>query len=62
MKGTIEELVEKGRISDTDGKNIVSDFFKTIDTAKEDIESEIEKNKTIRYFSSTKRNGRKIFI
>ena len=54
MKGTIEELVEKGRISDTDGKNIVSDFFKTIDTAKEDIESEIEKNKTMRYFSRTK--------
>ena len=27
-------------------KNIVGDFFKTIDTAKEDIESLIEKNKT----------------
>ena len=27
-------------------KNIVGDFFKTIDTAKEVIESQIEKNKT----------------
>ena len=32
VKETIEELVEKGRISETEGKNIVSDFFKTIDT------------------------------
>ena len=30
-------------------KNIVGDFFKTIDTAKEDIESQIEKNKTKLY-------------
>ena len=32
-----------------EGKNIVGDFFKTIDTAKEDIESQIEKNKTKLY-------------
>ena len=32
-----------------EGKNIVGDFFKTIDTAKEDIESQIEKNKTKPY-------------
>ena len=30
-------------------KNIVNDFFKSIDTAKEDIESLIEKNKTKQY-------------
>ena len=30
-------------------KNIVGDFFKTIDTAKEDIESLIKKNKTKPY-------------
>ena len=37
-------------------KNIVGDFFKTIDTAKEDIESQIERNKTKLYdtFSALK--------
>ena len=30
-------------------KNIVNDLFKTIDTAKEDIESLIEKNRTKQY-------------
>ena len=27
VKETIDELVEKGRISDTEGKRIVQDFF-----------------------------------
>ena len=49
VKNQFNELVELGKKTDLEGKNIVSDFFKTIDTAKEDIESQIEKNKTKLY-------------
>ena len=34
VKETIDELVEKGRISDTEGKKIVDDFF--LSTEKEE--------------------------
>ena len=30
VKETIDELVEKGRISDTEGKRIVQDFFRPL--------------------------------
>ena len=30
VKETIDELVEKGRISDTEGKKIVHDFFRQL--------------------------------
>ena len=49
IKTQFNELVELGKKTDLEGKNIVGDFFKTIDTAKEDIESQIEKNKTKLY-------------
>ena len=49
VKNQFNELVELGKKTDLEGKNIVGDFFKTIDTAKEDIESQIEKNKTKLY-------------
>ena len=49
VKNQFNELVELGKKTDLEGKNIVGDFFKTIDTAKEDIESLIEKNKTKPY-------------
>ena len=49
VKNQFNELVELGKKSDLEGKNIVGDFFKTIDTAKEDIEGQIEKNKTKLY-------------
>ena len=49
VKNQFNELVELGKKTDLEGKNIVGDFFKTIDTAKEDIESQIEKNKTKPY-------------
>ena len=49
LKNQFNELVELGKKTDLEGKNIVGDFFKTIDTAKEDIESQIEKNKTKLY-------------
>ena len=49
VKNQFNELVELGKKTDLEGKNIIGDFFKTIDTAKEDIESQIEKNKTKLY-------------
>ena len=49
VKNQFNELVELGKKTDLEGKNIVGDFFKTINTAKEDIESQIEKNKTKLY-------------
>ena len=49
VKNQFNELVELGKKTDLEGKNIVGDFFKTIDTAKEDIEIQIEKNKTKLY-------------
>ena len=49
VKNQFNELVELGKKTELEGKNIVGDFFKTKDTAKEDIESQIEKNKTKLY-------------
>ena len=49
VKNQFNELVELGKKTDLEGKNIVGDFFKTIDTAKEDIKCQIEKNKTKLY-------------
>jgi polyhydroxyalkanoate synthesis regulator phasin len=42
VKETINELVEKGRISDTEGKNILEDFFTTTDKRKEELESKFK--------------------
>ena len=49
VKTQFNELVELCKKTDLEGKNIVGDFFKTIDTAKEDIETQIEKNKSKLY-------------
>lgn len=38
VKETINDLVEKGRISDTEGKNILEDFFTTTEKRKEELE------------------------
>jgi len=46
LKSQFDELVEAGKKADTEGKNIVGDFFKTIDSTKEDIENQITKTKT----------------
>lgn len=45
-KAKFEELVEAGRKFDSEGKNYVGDFFKTMESTKEDFKSEFEKNKT----------------
>ncbi len=45
IKDTFDTLVESGKKADAEGKNIVGDFFKTVDATKEDFEVEFNKNK-----------------
>jgi len=47
-KETINDLVEKGRISDTEGKKIMDDFFKSTENTKEEFETKWKKlNETL---------------
>jgi len=43
LKETIDDLVEKGKISDTEGKRICDDFFKSTGEKKEDFELKMKK-------------------
>jgi polyhydroxyalkanoate synthesis regulator phasin len=43
LKETIEDLVEKGKISDTEGRKIVDDFFKSTEGKKDDFEAKLKK-------------------
>merc|ERR1712224_554531 len=47
LKAEFNELVEVGKKTDLEGKNIVGDFFKTVESTKDEFENKIEKNKTI---------------
>ncbi|MDG2343345.1 MAG: hypothetical protein P8L23_02085 [Flavobacteriales bacterium] len=47
IKAEFNDLVEVGKKTDLEGKNIVGDFFKTVASTKDDFENKIEKNKTI---------------
>lgn len=47
IKAEFNDLVEVGKKTDLEGKNIVGDFFKTVESTKEDLENKFEKNKTI---------------
>ena len=42
VKETIDELVEKGRISDTEGKKIVDDFFLSTEKRREEFETKFK--------------------
>ena len=42
-KETINDLVEKGKISDTEGKKIMDDFFKTTENTKDEFETKWKK-------------------
>lgn len=44
-KQKFDELVEAGKKADHEGKNYVGDFFKTIDSTKDDLTAQFEKNK-----------------
>ena len=43
LKETVDDLVEKGKISDTEGKKIVEDFFKSTGEKKSDFEAKLKK-------------------
>ena len=43
LKETIDDLVEKGKISDTEGRKICDDFFKSTDGKKEEFEAKLKK-------------------
>ena len=45
FKERFDELVEAGKEKDSSGKNLISDFFKTVESSKEDFETQIEKMK-----------------
>lgn len=45
-KAKFDELVEAGKKFDSEGKNYVGDFFKTMESTKEDFKAEFDKNKT----------------
>ncbi len=42
VKDTIDDLVEKGMISDTEGKKIIDDFFATTEKRKEEFENKFK--------------------
>jgi len=42
IRETINELVEKGKISDTEGKRIIDDIFKTTESTMEEFESKVK--------------------
>ncbi len=44
-KSKFDELVEAGKKADNEGKNYVGDFFKTVDSTKDDFSKEFAKNK-----------------
>jgi polyhydroxyalkanoate synthesis regulator phasin len=51
VKAQFNDLVDLGKKEDLEGKNIIGDFFKTVDSTKEDLETQFDKNKTKLYDS-----------
>ena len=43
IKETIDDLVEKGKISDTEGKKIIDDFLNTTEEKRAEFESKLKK-------------------
>lgn len=46
IKERFDELVEAGKEKDLEGKNLIGDFFKTVEASKEDFEAQVDKVKT----------------
>jgi polyhydroxyalkanoate synthesis regulator phasin len=42
IKHSINDLVEKGKISDTEGKRIIDEIFKTTENTKEEIDNKVK--------------------
>ncbi len=45
IKSRFDELVEVGKTKDAEGKNLIGDFFKTVESSKEDFENQFDKMK-----------------
>lgn len=58
IKETINDLVEKGKISDTEGKKIIDDIFKTTESTVEEIEAKV-KTMTDKFSAAFDFNGKK---
>jgi polyhydroxyalkanoate synthesis regulator phasin len=43
IKETIDDLVEKGKISDTEGKKIIEDFLNSTEEKRTDFENKLKK-------------------
>ena len=43
IKETIDDLVEKGKISDTEGKRIIEDFLNTTEEKRNEFESKLKR-------------------
>ena len=46
IKETIDDLVEKGKISDTEGKRIIEDFLNSTEEKRNEFESKLKKTST----------------
>jgi polyhydroxyalkanoate synthesis regulator phasin len=58
VKQSINDLVEKGKISDTEGKRIIDEIFKTTESTKEEIENKV-KTLTDKFSSTFDFKGKK---
>ena len=43
VEATVRELIDKGKLSELDGKKIIEDFFKSTEHKKEEFEEKIKK-------------------
>lgn len=59
IKNTVEDLVEKGKISDAEGKKIVDDFFNSTNEMKDDFEERLKSfsNELTEKFEFLKKKG-----
>lgn len=54
VEATVRELIDKGKLSELDGKKIIEDFFKSTEHKKEEFEEKIKKatDEVVSKFSS----------
>lgn len=43
VEATVKDLVEKGKLSELDGKKIIDEFFKTTEHKREEFEEKVKK-------------------
>jgi len=62
VKETISDLVEKGKISDTEGKKIIDSIFESTESTREEIENRIKtvSDKVTSTLSFTKKENKEV--